>query len=101
MLACVKPVVKEVVEQQNADLSKRSTLDEVLACAISKSNLEENADLSKRSTQDEVLACAINKSNLKENMVFMQVSVFSSVCKKIRLGRRFNQKISPNCNVYK
>ena len=41
MLACVKPVVKDVVEQ-NADLSKRANLDEVLACALNKTNLEEN-----------------------------------------------------------
>ena len=41
MLACVKPSVKDVVEQ-NADLSKRANLDEVLACALNKTNLEEN-----------------------------------------------------------
>ena len=41
MLACVKPGVEDVVEQ-NADLSKRANLDEVLACALNKTNLEEN-----------------------------------------------------------
>ena len=40
MLTCIKPV-KDVVEQ-NADLSKRANLDEVLACALDKTNLEEN-----------------------------------------------------------
>ena len=40
MLTCIKPV-KDVVEQ-NADLSKRTNLDDVLACALNKTNLEEN-----------------------------------------------------------
>ena len=40
MLTCIKPV-KDVVEQ-NEDLSKRANMDEVLACALDKTNLEEN-----------------------------------------------------------
>ena len=42
MLACVAPPVKDAVEQKSEDLRKRANLDEVLACALNKTNLEEN-----------------------------------------------------------
>lgn len=42
MLACVAPAIKDVVEEKSEDLSKRANLDEVLACALNKTNLEEN-----------------------------------------------------------